>query len=522
MYKEKNSLLSGALAMTLSVAIVKIIGVLYKVPLSYMLGEEGMGYFNSAYTVYGFFYVISSAGTPKAVTMLFARMEKGFESGALESICRRLLRIFAFFGIAVTLAFILLASPISALIGNKKAVYTMLTIAPTILFTTISGVLRGYLNGRSRMLPIAISQLIEASSKLVLGLIFAFVGIKLTLSVPIVSCLSILGITLGSFFSLLYMYISCFRKSDARAKTRIPQEKGIFKEVIQAAIPITLSAAVGAASGVIDLTLVINGLRSSGFSEEVANAIYGNYSTLAIPMVNLVSSLLLPITMVLLPRLAATSVKSAEFSNTLERAFRVSLALATPVAIIYALYSFDILDILFASGVSANGSSALSALSPSVVLLPLLTVVNTALEASGKMGKALLSLSLGLLVKLIVSIVLIPNTEFGIIGAALGTVASYLFSLLLSLLFLGGAGKGIRIGSSAMMISLAVASYYPPYLLVYGTNLFANPTLSMIISLIISTVAYIIVVLPAFFSDCINEIKGNNAQKIIALRKRNS
>ena len=68
--QKSNTLISGAAWLALSTIILKIIGLIYKIPLSYMLGDEGMGYFNSAYTVYVFFYVIGTAGIPKAISIL--------------------------------------------------------------------------------------------------------------------------------------------------------------------------------------------------------------------------------------------------------------------------------------------------------------------------------------------------------------------------------------------------------------------------------------------------------------------
>ena len=83
MEKEKNKLISGALILTVSGIIVKFLGFIYKIPLSYILSDEGMGYFNSAYTVYTFFYIVCTAGVPKAISILVAEAEsegKGFES----------------------------------------------------------------------------------------------------------------------------------------------------------------------------------------------------------------------------------------------------------------------------------------------------------------------------------------------------------------------------------------------------------------------------------------------------------
>ena len=65
-----KELVGGTFSLAVSTIIVKILGLIYKIPLSSILGDEGMGYFNSAYTVYAFFYLLCSAGVPKAVMIL--------------------------------------------------------------------------------------------------------------------------------------------------------------------------------------------------------------------------------------------------------------------------------------------------------------------------------------------------------------------------------------------------------------------------------------------------------------------
>ena len=514
--RRVSSVFGGALIMTVSTLIIKIIGVFYKIPLSYILGDEGMGYFNSAYAVYGFFYVIASAGVPKSITMLVARFNDEDDERAF--VVKRLLRLFAAMGLAVSVLFILLARPISLLVGNERSLSTMLAIAPSLLFITLSGVIRGYLNGISRLSPIAISQLIEAVSKLILGLCFATLGYKLGLPLYTISSLAILGITLGSFFSLLYIYVVCF--PSAAGKT-VPKAGGLLyknalRTVIKTAIPITLSAAISSASGIIDLGMVIRGLISSGYSEEAANAAYGNYSTLAVPMIGLVSSLLLPISLALLPKLAS-SHSTDEFKDTLGMSWEITLLLATPIFCGYFLYSFDILDILFPSFTSAIGADSLTALSFAALLLPLLTVVNTALEANGRVGNALLSMSIGVLLKTIINALLIPNCNFGIVGAAFGTVISYAFSIVFSMLLLGKERNAIRFWRSILVIFLGVLAFFPAFVFVYRINLCANSVLSMLLALSISGLCYLAFVFGYALKPILKKRKHHNAQKENAL-----
>ena len=102
-----GKLVRGALSLTLAALIVKVIGVLYKVPMSYILGEEGMGYFNSAYSIYGFFYIITSSGIPRAITLNIVKLKDEYSSLAIISLYKRMLFVFGGCGFAITVLVLL-------------------------------------------------------------------------------------------------------------------------------------------------------------------------------------------------------------------------------------------------------------------------------------------------------------------------------------------------------------------------------------------------------------------------------
>ena len=357
---KKNGLFKNlgesALTLSASVLIVKIIGVIYKVPLTYILGTGGMGYFNAAYTVYGFFYTVASAGIPKAVTIYIKREESGEGKEAGGEICKISMRAFGIFGFLVTLLYILLAKPISVLIGNSAAFYSILAIGPSVFFVVLSGVARGYLTARAGIVDIAISQLIEALSKLGLGLLFAFAGYRLGISIPMISAFSILGITLGSIFSAVYLLI-CTKIAKTKEKvgqnTRLCKtlldKKTVLREVFTLSLPITLSASLLSASSLVDLGIIMRILKAGGLDEAAASAEYGSFTTLAIPMLMLVSSIITPICVPLLPKLTECAClgRREDFRKALgTSSMKVSL-LCAPATLCFMLYPFDILDVLF-------------------------------------------------------------------------------------------------------------------------------------------------------------------------------
>ena len=438
----ENKLLSGALSLTISALIVKFLGLIYKVPLSYILSDEGMGYFNSAYTVYTFFYIICTAGIPKAISILTSEAESEGNSERVNLIYRTAFNMFFIFGIITTVLFILLASPISHAIGNRGAFLTILAISPSIMFVCASGVIRGYFNGRLNLLPIAISEVISGASRLLLGLLFAWFGSLFNYDLAELSALTILGTTLGSFFGFIYLLIYKKIEKNAFNNEQNLKERKISKkilcEIFKIAIPITLTSAIGSISNVIDLGIIMKRLLSAGYTELQASILYGNYTTLAIPMLNLVATLIAPASAILLPIVSNSSVKNNKklLGGKLSTTSKIICFVSIPISFLFMFRAKEILSIIFEDSSAVMSAPLLQLLAPGIIVMSFLTIINTVLEGLGKTNIPLIALSIGIVVKIIVSYILIGVGDFGVMGAPIGTISSYLVSFLISAYYL--------------------------------------------------------------------------------------
>lgn len=499
MSRNNNAFLKGTISLSLSVIITKILGVSFKVPLSYVLGDEGMGYFNTAYAIYGFFYILCTAGVPKSITLLMAENRVDERKKDDHVILQSGLRLFSKIGVIASLLNIICAPAFARLVGNYYAYPSIISVAPSILFVSLCGVLRGYLNSCEKLTEIAISQLIEGAIKLFLGLSLAFLGVNVGASIYAISALAIFGITMGSAISFAYMYIKAFcgKKNKNTKQNSIVARKDIDRKIIKNALPIALSSSLLNLSSTLDLTIIIKRLIETGVSEKYANSIYGNYTTLAVPMFNLVISILTPIAMSFMPKLSVLSAKndSNDFLLTLNRLLTVTLLISVPASVSFYFYSFDLLDVLFSVQSSAVGAESLIFLSIGLCFLATLTVTNTALESKGKIYATVISLVLGCIVKVVASYTLIGIDGIGILGAPLGTVLSYALSLVTSLVFL--EATGVRTYALAKMIVcgfVGVSTFYLPYKMIYSTDLLGSSFLSMIVALTISATCYFAVI----------------------------
>ena len=306
--RASYGLIGGALSLTFSNLAVKLLGLIYKIPLAQLLSDEGMGYFNSAYTIFGFFYLLCTAGVPKGVMILCSESSAKGE-GRAGQILSMAMRAFFYIALLCTSLLLVLAFPLSRAIGNRGAAFAVISIAPSIIFVALSGVLRGFLSAKSRFLDIAVAGVIEGVAKLVLGLAFAIFAIRMDFSLEIVSALTILGATFGSFFAFVYL----FKMSNTEHKTRQSivnsETKEALRRIFKVSVPITISGAVASLGGLIDLGLVMRRLSDTGFSDSIATALYGNYTTLAVPMFNFALSVTSSICISALPILTQLALK---------------------------------------------------------------------------------------------------------------------------------------------------------------------------------------------------------------------
>ena len=143
---ERKGILSGVVTMGVATVLVKILSVLYKIPMLSILGEEGMGYFNTAYTIYSFFYIVCSAGVPKAIMILLSGAKERNDKRKYDDVLRSAFILFLSIGAATSFVFLSFAALISRCIGSPSSVYSMLVVAPSLVIVSVSGVFRGYLS----------------------------------------------------------------------------------------------------------------------------------------------------------------------------------------------------------------------------------------------------------------------------------------------------------------------------------------------------------------------------------------
>ncbi|MBR2334969.1 MAG: polysaccharide biosynthesis protein [Clostridia bacterium] len=473
---KSDGFASGVLILSLSTVIVKIIGLIYKIPMLTLLGSEGMGYFNSAYEIYTLFGVVSTAGLPVAMSVLIARARCGGELTE-KKIFSAAMTLFLSLGVVGSLLMLGLAPIFSSALGSDRAVFCMIAISPTVFFICLSSVYRGFFQGLGRMRETAISQVIEAALKLILGLVFAYIALRCGYSAPKVAACAVMGLVAGSAASALYLALS--KRAHGRslngadrcgADGRCPKnecsdtlgiekksEQGrrrICRELLTIAIPITLSSAVISITKIIDMTVILRRMQDIGYQSAEAFSVYGSYTTLALPLFSLAPALISSVALPLVPALASAVARGDKDEQVavVGDAVRLTMIISMPISLGLSLFSREILSLIFAWQESAVALSAplLSILALSVPLACLITVESAILQAYSRAGLPIISMLAGSAIKLLTAYFLIGDPDICIVGAPISTFFCDLVINAINWVFIGRLlPRGLDFGTIA-------------------------------------------------------------------------
>lgn len=436
--------LSGVAILAISTFIVKIIGLFYKIPMMAYLGAEGMGYFNSAYDIYSLFFVVSTTGIPVAISILVSENKVQGKITNIKKIFNISVIVLGVLGFIGTFFLCFFNTKMAEWIRNNYASYSILAISPTLFLICISSAIRGYFQGNQIMLPTAISQIIEAIGKLLLGLGFAIIAINKGYSMPIVASYAALGLTLSVGLSLCYLiFYKLFYKmrySQDIINANTDSNKSILKKLLQIALPITISSTILSLTKIIDMTMILRRLNDIGYTQTQANAVYGSYSTMAVSLYNLPTTLISAISLPLVPMLAS-AIKAKDVykeKSVISSALKLTALIGLPAGLGISVFSNPILALLFSSQTNEVEYVAplLSLLGMSIFLSSMITTTNAILQAYQLVYKPIISMMLGTLAKIVSSYLLIGTPKINIYGAPISTLISVIIIVSVNLYFI--------------------------------------------------------------------------------------
>lgn len=298
--QKKQSVLRGALVLSMAVVVITIIGAIYKMPLTSLIGGVGRGYYNSAYEIFTPIYAISMAGLPIAVARMVSENVALRRYSEARMVLKTALRMFFVIGIAGTILLLIISIPYTKYVAGPRNLPAVLAIAPSLFFCCIMSAYRGYYEGLQNMKPTAISQIFEAVAKLLVGLGGAYAIVAMGLNqfnvglinasqaapgslpgkiivfgepitnlaeaysaiYPIAAAGAIIGVTFGTVVGTLYLMLQHKVKGDGFTPGNIlnsppsASKTSIAKRLARIALPILTGALVFSVTNMIDTVTI--------------------------------------------------------------------------------------------------------------------------------------------------------------------------------------------------------------------------------------------------------------------------
>ncbi len=497
----KKSFMQGAVILGIAGIIIKIMGAFFRIPLANLIGDKGMGYYQTAYPIYVLFLTLATAGIPIAISkMVSERVAVDHHYEAYRVFRVSFILLFTI-GICSSAVLFFGADYIVNAIGNPGAKYAMMAIAPALLFVPIMAAYRGYFQGMQNMKPTAASQVVEQFFRVAVGLSLAYFLIKDGREFAAAG--ASFGATAGSVTGLItvigiYYYKKGSLRKDIDRSARVNTERGreILAQILMIAIPVTIGAAIMPIMNTIDVGIVMRRLQETGWSEEAANGLYGQLTGMAGPLINFPQVLTQAIAMSLVPAIAAAyKQKDIGFLNyNVRLGVRTAIMIGLPCALGLMTLSEPIMRLLYpmqkASAVSA--APCLFIMAFGVIFLSTVQTLTGVLQGLGKPMIPVVNLFVGAVIKVILTYSLTGVNSINVRGAAIGTVAAYIIASLLNIMAVKkytGVKFDIMLTYVKPVTSALVMSgiVWASYRVLYG---FFGNALSTVIAVMIGGVVY--------------------------------
>ena len=446
-----NFIIQGSI-LAIAGIIVRLIGMLYRIPLANYIGDEGNGYYSAAYNIYSIMLILSSYSLPVAVSkMVSARLARGQYRNA-----RKILRAALFYATivgGVGFCALWFGSGFFAehVIKMPYSAYALKVLAPTVWIMAYLGVLRGFFQGHSTMVPTAISQIFEQIVNAVISLLAAKslfdLGVKSNLvygsteySYAFGAAGGALGTGAGALTALI-LFVGLYLMYRPKMKRRIRKEQGTSAEgygmitstLFLTVVPIIVSSSLYNSSTVIDNVLFGQIMTGLGEAKQIASQ-WGIYSgkyhllfNIPVAVANSLSSSLIPA----LSRAVAEKDRKQTL-NRIASAIRFSMIIAIPSAVGLAVLAAPISNLLFPGRDNTDLIKMTCYGSSAVVVYSLSTVTNAVLQGINRMKTPIRNAGISLVLHTVILFVMLRYLHMGIYGVLYANILFALFICILN------------------------------------------------------------------------------------------
>ena len=503
---KKEGFMQGVLTIMFSQILIKLLGLIYTLYLTNRqgYGDTGNGISAGAYQIYALLLTISSIGLPSAISKLVSeRTAIGDHKGA-----HRIFKIaFATFALVGLIGSLLLFFGAHIIANNwlliPESEMTLVALSPAIFFVTVASVMRGYFNGRQNLSIGAKSQTLEQVFKTLLTIIIVeIVAILSNVSTEWMAAGANLATTTATFlgFSYLFLYYRTERKdiaSEIKNTVNYKYESigKVIRKILFVSIPITLTAIMSSINKNVDSFTVVRNLKNF-LPEDKAISLYGILGGKVDTLTTLPLAINVAFATALVPAISAAKAKRDNKAIAEKTSFSllVSMLIGLPCTVGLVVFAQPILNLLYPN--ASSGALILQITSLATIFIILDQTINGTLQGYGKLMIPTISMGIGVIVKFILNITLIPNPNIGIYGACIGSVACHVVAFLIAFTSLKRNIK-FKLPFSKFVIKPIIASLimgicsYFTYVILKGIII---ERMATIIAIFVAIVIYILAV----------------------------
>ena len=553
---KKQTFLQGTAVLAMATVLVKLMGFLFKVPLNNIIGEDGFGYFNTAYDVYNVLLMISTTGLPVAMSRMISQAQTLGNHAQIKRIYRTSLYVFLTIGMVGSLGMLFFCRQLSVMVTtNENSWAAIAALAPCVLLICLVSAYRGFFQGQSNMTPTSVSQIFEAVTRLVVGLGLAWLVMKLTGEaavraqgivlasgetaqdygdITLAAGGAILGVTLGSLISVVYLHHK-FRQSNqilSLGGGTAKSTRSTMKELLSIAVPITLGSAGLQIINLFDTMIYMRRLTGAlQWTEKMADSAKGVYNfcqtVFALPC-----SFIPTITIAVIPAITASLTRKdlAEAKATSESSVRTMALIAMPCAAGLFVMAEPVIRLLCSTYTEDRiqlAATMLAILGLTVIFNSLVLLLNAIMQAHGDVVTPVVNMLIGGIIKIIVNYILVGQPNLNIVGAPIGTFICYISITALDLIAMKRHISArpvifkniIRPGLASAIMGAATFMVYRVL-----SNAISSWKLACLLSLAFAVVLYAVLVVflrCLTYEDCMLLPKGEKIAKILRIRKKN-
>ncbi len=423
--KGENSFIKGAAWIAAGGFVAKVIGALYRIPLTNLIGGKGLGLYQLVYPVYCLLLTVSATGIPSSIAKLTAERIARGESD--RAVLKTAMKLFVLIGLAGSVIMALVAPWLAKMQGSEGVLSGYYALAPSVLLVSAISVFRGWFQGRNHMFPTALSEVTEQLVKVGVGLPLAYF-FRDDVEKAVVYLL--LAVSVSELVTLVMMAV--LYRREKRGEMENEGGRVEMKSVLRLSIPVTLGSILLPLSGLLDSVLAPRLL--SAYAND-AVTLFGLFSGGAVTVVNLPVSVCYGIAAASVPRIAmVTEGRRRRVLSSLG----LTLLVGGGSALGLYLFAEPAAKIIFRSLEGEELETLIGlikAFSVSAMTLSAVQTLSACLTAQGKPQYAAISMALAMLVKTVLYVFWLRDPTISVFGLAYATNIAYAVAFFLNLLY---------------------------------------------------------------------------------------